>query len=142
MTLEEKKGFVLRYIRLGMDPLSSMILAECRDDEIEKLEADKDFTRSCELALRLEEAQLLERFKSAMHNNLAKDDTRDAKWFLEKIDSRFGAASAKASIGAGKSRVNIQIDFGTSANGQDEDDSNVETFEGAPQVDPEHAELC
>lgn len=128
MTLAEKKGFVLRYIRLGMDPLSSMIVAECTDEEIATLEADKDFTRDCDIAIKLEEAQLLEKFKSAMHANLSANDTRDTKWFLEKIDPKFGNGGAKVT-GNGKNKVNIQIDFGAPEDAGLEDD-NVEVNEG------------
>lgn len=126
MTLTEKKSFVLRYIRLGMDPLSSMVCAECTDAEINSLEADEDFKRQTRLVTKLEEMRMLEGFEKARANNLALNDTRDTRWMLEKINpGRFGAGFKKS---GGKNGVNIQIDFGDGKSADEND--NVESFEG------------
>lgn len=130
MTLIEKKSFVLKYIRLGMDPFSSMICSECTDDEMASLEVDTDFQRQCRLVTKLEEMRMLEGFERARANNLAMDDTRDTRWMLEKLHpERFGSGFKKAS---GKNGVNIQIDFG---NGALDEEDNVEVFEGEGNED-------
>lgn len=134
MVLSEKKAFVLKYIRLGMDALSAMICAECTDEEISSLDTDNDFQRQIKLVSKLEEMRMLEGFERARANNLSMNDTRDTRWMLEKINpDRFGAGFKKSS---GKNVASIRIDFGDSATVEMDGTDNVESFEGdSPEDD-------
>ena len=128
MTIEEKKGYVLKYIRLGMDLMSSMIVAECTDDEIAVLDEDAGFQRSAKLAVKIEEMQAMEAFHQTRKRLLAQDDTRDTRWWLSKVNpSQWGDGVIKVK-GSG-SGLNIKINFGD-ASEANADADNVEEFTG------------
>ena len=125
MLLSEKKGFILKYVRLGMDIPSSMICAECTDEEMELLDADTEFQRIIKFTGKYEESRMLEDFERARKANISLNDTRDTRWLLEKIDpERFGTGKKS---GVGKNGMNIHIDFGDAS---EIGDDNTEEFNG------------
>lgn len=112
MTLEEKKSYVLKYVRLGMDPLSSMICAECNESEIASLEADKGFSQYCKVLAKLEEASALEDFQRIRKSTAQNDDSRDTRWYLSKINPQRWGEGQKSLAASAKGQISMTIDFG------------------------------
>lgn len=90
MTLDDKKRFVIEYIRLGMDPEDSFIAAECTADEEERLAADPDFALAMAREERKAQVLLLSRVEDCMKVNTLKGNSTEARWLLEKRSSKYG----------------------------------------------------
>jgi len=134
MTLQGKLDYVLKYVRLGMDTYSAMIVAELTTEEIEDAEADKKFQGRVILAQKLEEMSLLETFDRIMGETAAENDSKDVKWKLKVLNARYGDNAARqASSGPdSKKKMNITISF-------DGTDATLENAENVEIYDPDDA---
>lgn len=86
MTLDDRKDHVLRFVKLGLDLYSSMLLSECTDEEIESLENDKSFLRDVEICNIIAEKELLEKYDIAMEIASSRGNTNPIQWRLSKLN--------------------------------------------------------
>lgn len=91
MTIQEKKAYILRLIKLGMEPYKVYMLTECTDAEVAALEADEPFQRQLTVEGYLIEKDLLDKLHSAIELNSAEGGTTEIRWLLERLSpKRFG----------------------------------------------------
>jgi hypothetical protein len=89
--LSEKKEHILRCIQLGMDVYSSQIIAQCTEDEVEKLKDDEEFNNKILFYQKLQERDLLKQHGEAALIAGLKGSTHAFEWILEKLNpERFG----------------------------------------------------
>jgi len=126
MTLEDKKNYVKRYIRLGMDRASAMMVAELTFEEMEELDKDEVFNRQLDFQAKLEEKALLEKFDTAMNATVAAYDTKDVRWKLSKLNPARWGEGQKA--GKTNNPLNIKINMSGAKfdNGADNLEINTE----------------
>jgi hypothetical protein len=130
MTLKQKTDYVMRYVRLGMDTYSAMIVAEFTEEEIEAVEEDKRFQALMALQGKLEEKALLESFDAIMLKTIENGDSRDVRWKLGKLNpERYGDSTSRMVGGKKAKGVNIAITF-DGADSSLEGADNVEVFGG------------
>lgn len=92
MNLEEKKSHILRCIRLGMDLFSAALIAECTDEEVEKLEKDKKFMRRLKIENAIEEERLLNKHNVAIEEAVIRGNANSVQWKLERLNpGRWGS---------------------------------------------------
>jgi len=108
MNLKEKKEHILRCVRLGMDFFSSALIAECTDEELEKLEEDTDFQKRIKIENAIEEERLLIKHNTAIEEAVIKGNASAVQWKLEKINSnRWGNKENNKTLLEGKVTVNL-----------------------------------
>ena len=130
MELKDKKNLTERFLRLGMDSYSSMIAAECTQDEIDMLNDDKDFMSRVMWVQKKEVSNLLERLQSVMTINQGRGISTEIRWLLGKMDSsRFGEG---LKLNGASDKKKFTITFETAG---DTDDSNVEEFKPVGESD-------
>jgi hypothetical protein len=124
MTLDDKKDFIYRVIRLGMSVEDAKIAAECTGEEMRILDEDEAFEKKCDVVARIQEKELLEKLNQAMEMNLLEGKTVELRYKLGVMNSRY--SGGKVDVGTGNKRVKINIDFGSGV----EADDNTELYNG------------
>lgn len=76
----------MRCIKLGMDQMSAMLIAQCTSSEIEQLEVDERFQREIQFRQHILEMELLEKHMHGRNLAVSKGVTRPIEWMLEKIN--------------------------------------------------------
>ena len=91
MDFEAKVDMIKRCLKLGMDLDSAMILAECSDEDMERINADSTLTRSFDITAKFYEMDLLQKLDTALTMNVRFGNTTEVRWLLERINkARFG----------------------------------------------------
>lgn len=88
MTLEQKKEHSLRCIKLGMDIADSLFIAECTDEEMDKLLEDEAYLNQVKLVQKLEEMALLKKHNIALQIGIQRGNTKPIEWRLGKLNAR------------------------------------------------------
>lgn len=105
--LAEKQEHVIRCIKLGMDVMSSMIIAECTAEEIETLNKDIEFTAKIKFHSKLLEMKLLDNHKMGRVYAASRGNTHGLEWMLERINKdKWGN---KTDDGAGPIINNVNV---------------------------------
>lgn len=71
MDIERRKDLILELIRLGMDYDHAKFVAECSDEELDILAKDEAFKHKCQVALYIEERDLLTKLNDVITINVA-----------------------------------------------------------------------
>jgi len=91
--LKEKKEHAIRCIQLGLDLYSSMIIAECTQLEMEKLEEDEKFNAEVLFTQKIQERDLLKQHSESSLIAALKGNTHGLEKQLEWLNpKRYGRA--------------------------------------------------
>ncbi len=108
MKIAEKRDHILRCIRLGMDLFSAALIAECTDEELEKLEEDPKFNKRIKIEYAIEEERLLNKHNTAIEESVIKGNAHSVQWKLEKLNpGRWGNKESAKVPYEGKVTVNL-----------------------------------
>lgn len=89
MTFEDKQNQILECVRLGMDVYKAQLVANCTQEEIDKMDNDVEFLSRVELHKAVKEKDLLEMHDTAINTAKEKGDTRGIQWRLEKLNPKY-----------------------------------------------------
>lgn len=132
MELRDKKILAERFIKLGMSKFDSMIAAECTQQDIDILDKDEEFSHRLDFLQKKEESELLKDIDDIIKFNKGKGISTEIRWKLGKLDPvRFGEG---LKLNGSSDKKKFIITFET-VKDEDEDDSNIEIYNGEPNSD-------
>ena len=86
-TLDDRKRQALEFVRLGMKPYEALLLADCSDAEIARLDTDPAFNRELTQHTALRKKGLLEAINRISKANEERGISTELRWMAEKLHS-------------------------------------------------------
>ena len=86
MNMSDKKGSVLRLIKLGMEVFRAELVVGCTESEIEELENDIEFIRRIKAHEAISEKELLDKLEDAIDVAVDKGSSAAIQWKLERLN--------------------------------------------------------
>lgn len=86
-----KKAVIINCIQLGMEKYKAYLLAELTEEEIEKIDEDKDFQNELEIISIIKEKHLLEKYEEIIDISVSRGNANPIQWLLGKLNKRWSS---------------------------------------------------